>query len=132
VYKISKESYGYHVIFQGHLSMEDIQAWEKESTELLAQRSGGFCVYMDMIECESLPEDAELVMARVLELYFSSGIKRAAVVTDRLEMNLQPKIKNACIESGVYEVCRYIDIKTTPDWKQKAKNWLQKGIDPYD
>lgn len=131
MYKIDKESYGYHVAFRGQVTLEEMHAWLAESRKLLTQNPGNFCIYMDMIECESLPEEAEVVMAQVHELYMTCGMLRAAVVTDKLEMNMQPKIKNACIESGVYQVCRYIDIKTTPDWKKKAGDWIHKGIEPY-
>jgi hypothetical protein len=129
--KIEKESYGFYVTVAGSITNEEMETWLEDSKKLMPAVSGKFCVFVDMINCETLPDEAEKIMGQMQELYMMNGLERAAVVTKTLEMDLQPKIKNACIESGVYDMCRYIDIKTTPDWKKKANEWIRKGIEPY-
>ncbi len=131
MYIIEKESYGFHLKFWGQITSKEMDQWVSESKQMLEDSPGGFCVFMDLIECQSMPDNASDYIRQVHELFMEKGLKRSSVVVHAYEMDIQPKIKDSCIETGIYLTCRYIDVKTTPEWKKKAFDWILYNIEPF-
>lgn len=131
MYTMEKEDFGFRVRFGGHITTREMEQWLKESQQFMSEKKGRFKVFMDMTECQALPPEARDILEQIHTLYMENGLDRSVVVIDRLELDIQLPMKDACLETGAYIYCRYIDIKTTPDWHDKAMDWIIKAIEPY-
>lgn len=131
MYRMDKEDYGFRVRFGGKVDAGEMEQWLADSMQYMSEPPGMFSIYMDMTECVKLPPKAREFLEQVHTLYMDNGMTRSVVVIDRLELDIQLPVKDACMETGAYVLCRYIDIKTTPDWQKKAMEWIENGIEPY-
>jgi hypothetical protein len=101
--------------------------WLAESQRQLAAAPGKFQVLIDMRELKPLDEAAQKIMEQGQRLYKKAGMERSCVILDNFTTTMQ--FKRLAQRSGIYAFERYITAKVTPDWMNKAMDWLTKGVD---
>ncbi len=128
MFKITTESYGYHLIFSKTIDAEQMKEWLDESKLLLSKAPKNFGVLIDMRTLTPLKIDAQRYMQEGQRLYKSSGMVRSAVILD--DENIKIQFKRIAWQTGIYEWERYINASANRDWYDKGIKWIQKRIDP--
>lgn len=128
MYKISKETYGYKLLFNGYIEKDEMQSWVDESRSVLASQQGSFHVFVDMRNLDTLPSDAKVVMEQGQALYKNGGMIRSVVIVNKpiTKMQFQAIAK----KTGIDQWERYISSEETPDWERKGTGWLQHETEP--
>lgn len=127
MYKIEKTDYGFKLVFEGFIQADEMKNWFEESKKALESASGDFKVLVNMRKMKTLPPDAKAILEEGQRYYISKGGKRSAVIANNLITKEQQR--NIGVRSGVSRKEVYID-GSSPDWEQKALDWLIKGIHP--
>ena len=127
MYSIKKESWGFHLTFEGFIRTPEMEDWKTKSGDALRSASRGFGVFVDMKNLKPLGDDTQAVMVSGQQLYAKAGMKRSAVLVDSTMTALQ--FKRLAKQSGIYEFERYFG-SDDPQHKAKAMAWLESGTDP--
>lgn len=129
MYKIDKQQAGYVLTFSGKIGAEEMQRWHDESKfSIESNTSNSFGVVIVMKDLEPLDPETSEIMKKGQKLYKEAGMKRSAVILNSQKVCDQFKL--IAIQTGIYKTERYIDASENPDFKEKAINWVSKGIDP--
>lgn len=128
MYKIDKTKYGLRLLFGGVMDAPELQAWLRDSAELLQTVTPHFSVLVDMRTLSPLDDAGKSVMREGQQLYRSAGMDRSVVILENPVTLMQ--FKRIAHASGIFHWERYLCALETPDWEQVALNWLLRGIDP--
>jgi hypothetical protein len=128
MYSIERTGYGFKLTFGGFIQAEEMQKWLDESKQQLQNVIGSFKILIDMRELKPLAEDAQKIMQEGQELYKEKGMERSCVILNNPITKMQ--FTRIAKETGIYDFERYIDSSASPDWMNKAMNWLTKEEDP--
>lgn len=129
MYKIDHTPYGYHLIFSGIVTAEEMQAWFEESKGILAHsQTDEFGVFVDMRELKPLDQLATQYMVAGQSLYKTSGMSRSVVILNSPVLTLQFFL--LAKSSGIYRWERYLDASKVQNFEQIGLDWIIRGIDP--
>lgn len=127
MYKFEIKNYGFKVTFSDFLHKEDVQAYKDELAKTLDVLPEKFGILVDMRTMKPLAPDSQETLTSSQQLV-ANRLTRSATVVDSAIINLQ--FKRLSKQSGVIDSKRFIDASKTPDWEQKAVDWITDGIDP--
>ena len=127
MYKIEKTDYGFKVVFEGFIKVDEMRNWLEECKRRLEDVSGNFAVMVDMRNMKTLPPDAKKVVEEGQRYFNSKGSVGAAVIAN--EIIIREQQRNIGVRSGVSENEVYID-GSQPDWEQKALDWVRSRVSP--
>ena len=128
MYKIEKNNVGFHLTFGGTMTKDELYHWYAESEAALSAQQGAFGVVVDMRTLSPLPADAQDVMVRGQAMYRSRGMQRSCVILEDAITTIQ--FMRLAKKSGIYAYERYLDASAYPDWRLRAIDWVEHGIDP--
>lgn len=129
MYIIEKKSSGYLLTFEGNISVSEMSQWYGESQMLLeTEKRGAFGMIIDMRKLNPLSAEAQKIMVNGQQLYRKAGLNRSAVIVTEVLTKIQ--FEKLAKQSGIYNTERYISSLVTPDFQNKAIDWVCYGINP--
>ncbi|MCE1187998.1 MAG: hypothetical protein LWX56_02565 [Ignavibacteria bacterium] len=128
MYKIEKKGYGFKLVFEGFIKIDELQDWVEDSKKALTGAPKKFGVLIDMRTLKPLLADAQEVMVQGQGLFKSAGMERSAVlVPNSLVAN---QFKRLAQTSGIYAFERYIDASAVSNFETVAEEWIRLAKDP--
>lgn len=128
MYSIEKKDYGLKLILTGFVEAGELKQWSIDMLAAMTAASAGFCAFVDMRDCQPLPQDTQQYMLESQKKSVELGIKRVAIILDDLITTLQ--FRRIGKQTGLYpQYERYISAEDE-DWEQKAMDWILLGEDP--
>jgi hypothetical protein len=127
MYKIEQKNYGVKLIFSGFLRETEMLSWQTEMLNLLKDLSDSFGMLIDMREMTALPAKSQEIVMKTQKI-FKPRVVRSTTVTHSVITDIQSKRIGTA--SGVNETKRFINAMDTPDWEERAVNWIEKGVEP--
>ena len=123
-----KTDYGFHFTLSSPITIDQTKRWSKQVKEVILQLDREFVVFVDLRDCELMPNDSKPVLEELQTFCRQNGLQRSVVIlSDRLTaMQFQIIAK----KTGIYDWERYIDSSMNPDWEQSGMNWILYAIDP--
>jgi hypothetical protein len=130
MHNISKQSYGYQLIFGGKIDLAEMNRWQDESRRALIGAPKSFGVLIDMRELHpgDLAADAQPVMVNGQLMYRKAGMERSCVILQSATVTMQ--FQRLARESGIDAYERYISAAAHPDWQARALGWIERKVDP--
>lgn len=128
MYRIEETSYGYLVMFEGHLLRDDAGALLTEVKTVIRPRGSAFSVLVDLRSSRPFPAETQDILRAAIVHFKEAGMERNVCVLDSAIAALQAK--RLAREAGVAEGTRTIDVSSRPDWERAALDWLVRAIDP--
>lgn len=120
--------FGFKLTAPGYITPEEALLWFEELKRLVT-RDGRkrFCLLIDVRTQKAQPAATTAIIQTAMRWLHSAGLERSAVILDNAIAKLQ--IARLVRETGCsYE--RYLNVTDTPDWEQKALDWIRHGIEP--
>jgi hypothetical protein len=128
MYRIEETSYGYRVMFEGHLQREDAGALLTEVRNVIHPRGAAFSVLVDLRGSRPFAAETQDILRAAIVHFKEAGMERNVCVLDSAIAALQAR--RLTREAGVAEGSRTIDVSSRPDWERAALDWLVRAIDP--
>jgi hypothetical protein len=129
MYSISAESWGVLLTFSENFTLEEAQKYDVEIAKVRPRYAGKkWGVIVDSRNLKIMMPGAPEILKKSQEEGKKSGMVRSCVVLSSPIPVMQAK--RMARESGIYDVERFLDGNANPNWKQKAMDWVVKGIDP--
>ncbi|WMX16913.1 MULTISPECIES: hypothetical protein [unclassified Aureispira] len=127
MYNVEQKDYGVKLTFAGFLRETEMKAWQSEMLTLLDELPPSFGMLIDMIEMTAMPaKSQEILMAT--QKKFKPRISRSATITNSVITDMQSK--RICTKTGVINTKIFINASETPDWEEKAIDWIENGVYP--
>ncbi len=129
MYSIATESWGVLLTFSENFTVDEAKKYEVEIAKVRAQLTGKkWGVIVDSRNLKIMMPGAPEILKKSQEDGKKCGMVRSCVVLSSPIPVMQAK--RMARESGIYDVERFLDGNANPNWKQKAMDWVIKGIDP--
>ena len=130
MYRITKEHFGFGLVFGGLISPDEMKQWRQEAVRALVGAPKSFSVLIDMrgLRRNELQPETQEDIADGIKLYKNAGMLHSCIVTDSPAATAQYKRRARESRSYFYE--RYINASADPRWLTKAIRWLDEQIDP--
>jgi hypothetical protein len=124
---LTSTDYGYKIVFQGDITIEELNNWIKESEVVLQDPKSNFGCLIDMQDLNNVSSQAYKLITEGQKLYISKGMVRSAVILNNPEITKQYRI--IAKQSGEYKYEKYIDALSRSNWEIIAVEWITSGID---
>lgn len=130
MYRIVRESFGFHLIFADSISPDEMRQWRMESVRALVGVDPYFGVIFDMrsLKTNELEPEAQEMLAEGRELFQRAGMRRSCVVLD--SASLTAKYRRRARETRGRSFERYFNAAEDRFWRKKAVAWIEEDIDP--
>lgn len=130
MYKLTKKKYGYHLLLDGFVRLDDIEKWHEESKMLLNQADAPkeFGVFVDMRTLKPLSAECSARMEEVQKLYKMKGMSRSVLILANPIITMQ--FKRIAKSTNIYQWERYIDASVVKDWENAGIRWIEAEVDP--
>lgn len=128
MYKITEQRFGLLLTFKGFVDMDELEAWYRESGELLSTKSKPFGVIVDMRDIAPISIQARELFIKGQKMYHEMGMQRSAVILTKSLTLMQ--FRQLAKTSGIYQWERYFDADTDKDWLKNALLWIKSGVSP--
>lgn len=127
--EVKRTPFGFHMVFSGHITSEEMMAWKVQSLERLRDPKlpKPFRVRVDMTSLEHLDVDPKEILVDGQSLYRDAGMDRSVVIIADKATGLQ--MRDTALASGIETGERYLHI-AEPHWRQEMEDWLIRGIEP--
>ncbi len=131
MFKVELADYGIKLTVQGHISIDESNAWGEEYIKKLAEvvaRKQSFGHFVDLRGFKPGGPENQETTKKIMKAFKDAGGERSAVVLDNVVAVMQ--IRRLAKESGINDWERYIDPETYPDFEKRAIAWIVDGVDP--
>jgi hypothetical protein len=126
VYDISKTDYGLRLAISGQMSPEEATEYGNEVRSAVDDTIGSFCVFADLREMDTLPQEATEQIGELMGYCKNEGMERSVSVVDTAVDSMQfMRLSEA---AGIDE--RVINAAETDTWEEDALAWLTEGVEP--
>ncbi len=126
--KIEKTEFGFKLIFEDVVNIDQMNEWLNESKLTLPDTSEDFFVLVDMRNIKPISIMTRNKFDEGQRLYKERGMVRSVVILNSPIVKRQ--FQEIAKQSGIYEWERYIDASTESDWERIGVNWLLHASDP--
>ena len=132
MYRITKERFGFGLVFGDSISPDEMKQWRQEAVRALVGAPRAFGVLIDMrnLRGKDLDPETQEEIADGIKLFKRAGMLYCCLILDSVAATAQ--YKRRARESRGYSHERYINASVEPNWRTKAFAWLEKQIDPDD
>lgn len=126
---VKRTPFGFHMVFSGHISSEEMMAWKRDAVTRLADPKlpKPFRVRVDMTSLEHLDVDPKEILVDGQALFRDAGMDRSVVIIAEKATGLQ--MRDTALASGIETGERYLHI-SEPRWRQEMDDWLMHGMEP--
>lgn len=128
MFKVERTSYGIKMTLAGFIEKEESIEWLAEVKRVVKAIPLGFNAFVDMRELKPLPAESQPATKEVHKFCKENGGVRSVVILDSAVTTMQ--FKHLAKETGIYDVERYIDASSNPNWEEVALLWLNNAVDP--
>lgn len=131
MYEVEITEYGVKNTFSGSIDRAEMQAWVEEAEEIIdaSDHAGSeWGCLIDMRELQPLEDDVRPVMIKGQRMYREKGMNRSCVILNSAKTARQ--FRKIAKESGIFEFERYIDASSTPNWEERAMDWIEHEVAP--
>jgi hypothetical protein len=130
MYRITKESFGFGLKFEGIIGPDEMKQWRQEAIRVLVGAPSSFNVLIDMrtLRGNELARETQEEIVDGIQLFKRSGMVYSCFILDSASVTAQ--YKRRARESSGYSHERYINASVEPRWLIKALRWLEDQIDP--
>lgn len=128
MYSINKTEYGIYIRVAGSVTDEESKNILADIRNIVKGLPASFCVFSDLRKMELLSIAAQTVCIQIQETVIEAGVKRSAVILGDQTVTYQ--FKRLALQSGIFDLERYIDSSTNSDWEEQGLRWVCEGIDP--
>lgn len=128
--RITKERFGFGLVFGENISLDEMKQWRQEAVRALVGAPHSFGVLIDMrtLRGNDLDPETQEEIADGIQLFKRAGMLYSCIILDSVAATAQ--YKRRARESRGYSHERYINATVEPRWRIKAVEWLEKQIDP--
>ncbi len=128
--RITKERFGFGLVFGESISLDEMKQWRQEAVRALVGAPHSFGVLIDMrtLRGNDLDPETQEEIADGIQLFKRAGMLYSCIILDSVAATAQ--YKRRARESRGYSHERYINATVEPRWRIKAVEWLEKQIDP--
>jgi hypothetical protein len=129
MYLLQERSYGFELVFSGHLGIEEMRRWIDEVSAAVGGARRRFGIMLDLRHL--MPPSLEIMrlFAAGMRMLEHGGLVRSAVIV--LTSETREHYTRLSLESGAHRWERFFNTENNPAWYSQALTWIDYGVEQH-